>query len=378
MKTEGLLEGVIAAAPNRRAFLAKIGIAGAALGAVQSMGVAQSGAGPSDADILNFALNLEYLEAEFYTLATAGMTIDQLGIGITGSGTAGATTGGSMVNFGATTSQIQSSKIANQIAADERAHVALIRGALTAAGATPIAKPALNLNALGIGFAGLTDFLQLARVFEDIGVTAYAGAAPLISSKAILGAAARIAQAEAFHSSNIRLQMAILGVPSMPVDAVDIIPPPSGTNYFALDGNGLTQTRTPGQVLYLAYGNKANATSGGFFPNGANGTLNMSSTAATNMAANGTTASVTPSTMSTSQNSIQLDATASTSGSGNLTYLYMVLPGGKVPAILQTPNSPKATIQFVNGPGTYLLQLIVTDGSGTTATQNITLMYTGS
>lgn len=376
MKKEGLLESVIAAAPNRRAFLAKIGIAGAALGAASAIGTAQS-AGPSDADILNFALNLEYLEAEFYTLATSGMTIDQLGIGITGSGTPGPTTGGSQVNFGNTSAQIAYSKVANEIAFDERAHVALIRGALMGAGATPVAKPAINLNALGLGFGGITDFLQLARVFEDIGVTAYAGAAPLISSKAILGYAARIAQTEAAHSANIRLQMALMGIPSMAIDGVDIIPPPSGTNYFPLDNNGLTQTRTPGQVLYLAYGNKANASSGGFFPNGANGTLNMSSTAATIVPATGTTASVTPATMTTSQTSIALDASASMSGSGNLMYLFMVLPGGKVPALLQTPNSPKATVQFVNGPGTYLLQLIVTDGSGGQATQNITLMYTG-
>ena len=375
MNNKGLLEGVIEASPNRRRFLAKVGIASAALGAVSGL-TAQTTTGPSDADILNFALNLEYLEAEFYTVATTGQTIDKMGLGIDGSGSSGATTGGALVNFGTSTVQMAYAQVANEIAADERAHVALIRGALTAAGATPVAKPAIKLDALGIGFANVTEFLQLARVFEDIGVTAYAGAAPLIASKAILGVAARIAQAESAHSANIRLQMALLGIPSMAIDAVDIIPPPSGVRYFPLDKNGLTQTRTPGQVLFLAYGNKANATSGGFFPGGANGPLNMSSTAATGAAPNGTTASVTPSTMTTNQTTLTLDASASTSGSGQLTYLFMVLPGGKVPAVLQTPRSPKATLQFVNGPGLYLLQLVVTDASGATSTQNINITVT--
>jgi hypothetical protein len=377
MRKEALLENVIENAPNRRAFLAKVGIASAALAGASQLGKAQSSSGPSDFDILNFALNLEYVESEFYTVATTGMTIEQLGIGITGSGNPGPTTGGSLVNFGSSNSQIAYSKIADEIAFDERAHVSFIRAALIGAGVMPVAKPAINLSAAGIGFGGITDFLQLARIFEDIGVTAYAGAAPLISSKAILGYAARIAQTEAEHSSSIRLQMAILGVPSMAVDGLDIIPPPSGVNFFPLDSNGLTQTRTTGQVLYLAYGNSANAMSGGFFPNGANGNINMSTTAATNAAANGTAASVTPATATTSQSSIVLDASASTSGSGSLTYLFMVLPGGKVPAVLQNPNNPKATVQFVSGPGTYLLQVIVTDSSGGQSTENITLTYTG-
>ena len=71
--------------------------------------------------------NLEYLEAEFYTVATTGKAIDQLGIGVTGSGIAGATTGGAQVNFG--TGVGNYSAIANEIASDERLHVSLIRGA---------------------------------------------------------------------------------------------------------------------------------------------------------------------------------------------------------------------------------------------------------
>ena len=371
MNDKNLVKQVVDAASNRRSFLSKIAVATAAVAAGSHMAEGQSAA-PTDADILNFALNLEYLEAEFYTVATTGMTIDQMGIGITGSGTAGTTTGGSQVTM--TNSTFMTSAIAMQIAADERAHVSLIRGALTAAGAQPIAKPALNLNALGIGFKSLAEFLTLARAFEDVGVTAYAGAAPLITDKGILGYAARIAQAEAEHVSSIRLQIATLGIPITPLDSLDIVPPPSGTNYFSMNTQGLTQTRTPGQVLYLVYGNQANATKGGFFPAGVNGTLNISSNPASN---SGTTAVVTPATMSTTASSVVLDGTGSSSGSGALTYLYSVVSGGKVAAILQTPTSPKATIQFVNGFGTYVIQLTVTDAAGNTAvTQPITLMYT--
>jgi hypothetical protein len=54
----------------------------------------------------------------------------------------------------------------------------------------------------------------------------------------------------------------------------------------------------------------------------------------------------------------------------------MVLPGGLQPALLQSPGNPKATVEFVNGPGTYLVQLIVTDSSGTVAKSGvITLIY---
>jgi hypothetical protein len=81
----------------------------------------------------------------------------------------------------------------------------------------------------------------------------------------------------------------------------------------------------------------------------------------------GTNAVVTPLSLTTSQASVVLDGSGSTSGAGNLRYLFTVVAGGKQPALLQTPSDPKATVDFVNGAGLYLVQLTVTDGSGNTA-----------
>lgn len=283
MSKQNLISDVLAESPNRRSLLRTLGVASAAAGAAIVTGgklQAQS-TSLTPADVLQFALNLEYLESEFYTTATMGKTIDQVGIGIDGSGNTGPTTNWSQVNF--SNNLVFTGQVAMQIGADERAHVTLIRGALQAAGVMPIAKPAINLGALGIGFANMLQFLTLARIFEDIGVTAYGGAAglPFFASSPYIGTAARILATEAEHVGNIRLQVARLNISTPTLDGVDIPPPPSGSNFISADTtDGLTAIRTPGQVLYLAYGNQANATSGGFFPDGVNGVINMSSASA--------------------------------------------------------------------------------------------------
>src|ERR1700678_968765 len=156
MKRSNLIEEVAAEAPHGRRFLQKRGVAGSAAMAGAALSKAQTTTttttttpAVTDAEILTFALNLEYLEAEFYTVATTGQYINQAaGITITGTGNPGPTTGGQRVDL-FTTGLLP---LIQEIAADEQAHVKLIQGALTAAGVTPIAKPAINLAALGFGF----------------------------------------------------------------------------------------------------------------------------------------------------------------------------------------------------------------------------------
>jgi hypothetical protein len=94
----------------------------------------------NEMDILNFALNLEYLEAEFYTYAVTGKSISSFGVGtkgranVTNPTTGGTTVGGKKVTF---SDELTQNMVA-QISADERAHVVLLRGAL---GSSAVAMP---------------------------------------------------------------------------------------------------------------------------------------------------------------------------------------------------------------------------------------------
>jgi hypothetical protein len=151
-------------------------------------------------------------------------------------------------------------------------------------GSQAIARPNINLNAAGFGFGSEQEFLQLSRMFEDIGVSAYAGGAGLLTTPAIVTTVARIIGTEAEQVSALRLQIALINIPTTPMDGADLIPPPSGPpgQLFSVNRpNGLPATRTPGQVLYLAFGNQENVTSGGFFPSGVNGSITTSSARAT-------------------------------------------------------------------------------------------------
>ncbi len=248
---------------GRRRFLQTAGMAGVGVAAVSML----AGCGTDhvhaatvpEADVLNFALNLEYLEAQFYSFAVSGA-----GLGSADTGGTGTVTGGSKVTF--TDSRL--ADIAAQIAQDELLHVRFLR---TALGSNAVSQPDINLNALGIGFANEDDFLNVSRALEDTGVSAYAGAATLLTGTN-LQAAAQILGTEAYHAGNVRLQIVQKGITAAMTDAMDI--PPTESAFFPVDSNALALKRSTSQVLAIVYGkNTPGTTSGGFFPSGLNGNI---------------------------------------------------------------------------------------------------------
>jgi hypothetical protein len=250
---------------DRRKFASRIAIGGLGAAAMSVLGGSLNrldAATITDEDIVNFALNLEYLEAEFYSVASFGATLQQRGL-LHSADVSAPTTGGHMVpNFG-------SSKVAflaAQLRDDEAEHVAYLRKAL---GAKAAKKPAINLDALGFGFDNTNDFLKLARIFEDVGVSAYLGAAPLITNKTYLDVAARILATEAQHAGAIRVENVIWGVTSPAVDSKDI--PATSHQTFDTDGAGLSIPRSTSQVLSIVYAGGSH--SGGFYPAGLNGVI---------------------------------------------------------------------------------------------------------
>ena len=270
---------------------------------------------PTDPDILNFALNLEYLEANFYYYAVYGTSIP--GNLMSGTGTQGQVLGGQQVTF---TDPVVAA-YAKEIATDEIAHVTFLRSQL---GTSAVAMPQIDVSATptsafstaaqaaGLVPAGTTfnpyaangalsadiSFLLGAYIFEDVGVTAYKGAAPLISNKTYLGAAAGILATEAYHAGLIRSTLYSKGVANPAYNTFGATSAISAarakldgtnsddqgiaganssiSNIVDADSNAIAYSRTTGQVLNIVYLNAAAVTMGGFFPNGVNGNITMS------------------------------------------------------------------------------------------------------
>lgn len=284
-------------ASRRRAMM----LGGAALAGLALTSKPAFAAAVTDADILNFALNLEFLEAQYYTLATTGMTLDMATSISTkgGSGAAGGTVtvkANPMVTFTDTSTK----DFAMEIAQDEQNHVKFLQSNL---GSAAIAMPNIDLlnsfnalaSAAGLGssfdpFANETNFLLGAFIFEDVGVTAYQGAAGLISSKTYLDKAVGIHNVEAYHAAGIRTRIFQAGSAAQSAsqaiamtrakldgtnnDDIGVsVTNSAATIVDAPDTHAQTIGRTTAQVLSIVYGGGAAGTGGAFFPNALNGTI---------------------------------------------------------------------------------------------------------
>lgn len=281
---------------RRRGLMQQAGLGAVAAGAVAAGATLASGEAQAqaigDADVLNFALNLEYLEAEFYLFAATGRGLPQTLT--TGTGALGGTIGGAAVPFRSPAIRAY----AERIAVHEQAHVNFLRAAL---GANSVAKPALNLQsafttaAVAAGlivqgqtfnpFADDVSFLLAAYLFEDVGVTAYAGAARLINNRDFLEAAAGLLAVEAYHAGAVRTLLANLGggvacnqisalrrAASGANDDEGILITGNNYNFAPTDINALSYRRTTTQVLNIVYLGGASA-GFGFYPNRMNGRI---------------------------------------------------------------------------------------------------------
>jgi len=159
---------------TRGAFILRSALAVGAVSGIGAVGpfvgraVAQDSESDGDAEILNFALSLEYLEADFYRQA---LELDL---------------------------SAESAALARRLGAHERDHIAALIDVIDTVGGTPTKEPTFSFP-----INDEASFLELAQTLEETGVSAYNGAALSIESPEVLAAAGQIVQIEARHAADI-------------------------------------------------------------------------------------------------------------------------------------------------------------------------------
>jgi len=205
--------------------------------------------GITDIDILQFALTLEWLEATFYQQGFAQFPAEQFtALGLT---------------------QLQVQDLLG-VGESESAHVSLLQSAIAQAGVTPVQPCQYSF-----GFTDAAGMVATAAVLESVGVSAYLGAAPLVSDGGILGTAGSILTIEARHQSFIRVASAAQASPGSfdtalsPKQVFSLAAPfitscPEGSNLILTAfptltmANGAQAQAVPGATLSL----QSEATSG--------------------------------------------------------------------------------------------------------------------
>lgn len=303
--------------PSRRhalrmlsAGLVGTGLAGCADLIPQGVGLALTPNPLTDPAVYNFALNLEYLEAEYYRRGVYGEGLPGELIGPR----PGPVAGGRQVQF--QTPYVR--EFMAEIAEDELNHVKFIRRSIASSPLIEISRPPIDLadsfrqvgRAAGLGdnfdpFADEASFLLGAFLFEDVGVSAYIGGSDLIADGLSIEAAAGILAVEAYHGGLIRAQIADMGprmiaaadrisaarvstaspkqrdqnvgtdspIPrEQPIGRGDVFP--GEIVVSPTDARGRAFGRSPQDVLNIVYLDPSpDAKRGGFFPSGINGVV---------------------------------------------------------------------------------------------------------
>ncbi len=273
---------------NRRSFFTSLSAlaavtAGAGFLAAAPKAQAQNTAPPNSTivEVLNFALNLEYLEANLYINVSGSAPLTPgLGAGASVAGLPG------RLNL----DPITLATFQN-LSADETKHITLLRAVIFQLGGTPINQPEIDYTVGGtMSITTQAQLLAVTRQFTATGTSAYAGgAASLIGNPFVLTGASQILGTEAQHLGSINALCNFQGVVSPALDTLDY-PPSSPNQFFTVNptdapltvGPAFGPIRTPQQVLGIVYGitkpttspiPRAGVTSGGFFPQGLNGVI---------------------------------------------------------------------------------------------------------
>ncbi len=191
-------------------------------------------------EVLNFALTLEYLEYHFYNHALVATP--------------------TLVPAGAPNGAITT------IRNHEKAHVDLLKGALGSAARTELVYDNFDFTAggtFGAVYSDYVTFLKVATAFEDTGVRAYKGQAPVLKGNAVLTTALQIHSVEARHASHLRQMLAANGATGLkpwislgaggvsndtgiaavdPVYARENTTLQAGIEITAINGTGVTRT----------------------------------------------------------------------------------------------------------------------------------------
>ncbi|HYO82970.1 MAG TPA: ferritin-like domain-containing protein [Bryobacteraceae bacterium] len=301
---------------TRRNVALGAGLAGAALVASKA-GAQTTGANAGDIRVLNYALALEHLEANFYTRGLERFSAQAFGTATFGRILGPGTVQGVYTNL-------------TRIRDHEVAHVQALQAAITQLGGTPVQACTYRFP-----YNTPDEFLQVAQTLEETGVMAYNGALAMLTNRQLMAAGAGITTVEARHAAYLNLVNSNIPFPKafdeakMMADILAAIAP--------------FQDACP-------------------TPGGGSGTT-------------GTKAVLLPKNLSTTSQQIQLDATQSAAAdAGALTYAVRLVSGS---AAITQGNTARPTVYFSGGFGDYVFELTVTDAAGKTATDTTSIRYVG-